>query len=66
MAQSTTHSDHLRGITSETHFMVRHALAQLREPSGRINFYVAHHAHHIDGLPEEEEYGIVRMLLAAT
>jgi alpha-ketoglutarate-dependent 2,4-dichlorophenoxyacetate dioxygenase len=54
----------LRAMDPEKHFMARHALVQCHEPSGRMNLYIAHHAHHIDGLPKEEGQHIIRMLLA--
>ncbi|KAF9880512.1 alpha-ketoglutarate-dependent 2 [Colletotrichum karsti] len=37
-----------------THPMSKHKVAQLHEPSGRMNLFVPSHCHHIDGLPEDE------------
>lgn len=54
----------LKGMDPEEHFMARHALVQLHEPSGRMNLYIAHHAHHVDGLPKEEGQEAIRALLA--
>ena len=54
----------LRGMRPEDHFMARHALVQIHEPSGRPNLYIAHHAHHIDGLSQEESKSIIRQLLS--
>jgi alpha-ketoglutarate-dependent 2,4-dichlorophenoxyacetate dioxygenase len=53
----------LQGMNPEEHFMARHALVQVHEPSGRPNLYIAHHAHHIEGLPQEEGQEIIRLLL---
>tara|TARA_R110002003_G_scaffold175_6_gene14234 strand:+ start:15836 stop:16687 length:852 start_codon:yes stop_codon:yes gene_type:complete len=53
----------LKGMKPEDHFMGRHALVQRHEQSGRINLYIAHHAHHIDGLTLEESQGVIRKLL---
>lgn len=53
----------LKGMDPEKHFMGRHALVQMHEPSQRMNLYIAHHAHHIEGLPKEEGQAIIRHLL---
>ena len=53
----------LKGMRPEEHFMARHALVQMHEPSGRLNLYIAHHAHHIDGMSQEESQEIIRYLL---
>ncbi|KAF2245955.1 Clavaminate synthase-like protein [Trematosphaeria pertusa] len=53
----------LKGMIPEQHFMGRHKLAQLHEPSGRMNLYIAHHAHHIESLGKEEGQQIIRDLL---
>jgi alpha-ketoglutarate-dependent 2,4-dichlorophenoxyacetate dioxygenase len=53
----------LQSMNPEDHFMGRHALVQVHEASGRTNLYIAHHAHHIDGLSKEEGQQIIRDLL---
>jgi alpha-ketoglutarate-dependent 2,4-dichlorophenoxyacetate dioxygenase len=53
----------LKGMDPEKNFMSRHALVQIHEPSNRPNLYIAHHAHHIDGLSKEEGQRIIRDLL---
>lgn len=55
--------EYLQGMQPEDHFMARHALVQNHEPSGRLNLYIAHHAHHIDGLSKEEGQEVIRNLL---
>lgn len=40
-----------------------HKLMQLHEPSGRMNLYIAAHAHHIDGWTEEESQPVIQDLL---
>jgi alpha-ketoglutarate-dependent 2,4-dichlorophenoxyacetate dioxygenase len=54
----------LKGMHPEDHFMARHALVQMHEPSGRLNLYIAHHAHHIDGLSQEEGQEMIQNLLS--
>lgn len=53
----------IQGINPEDHFMARHKLVQLHEPSDRKNMYIAWHAHHIDGQTAEESQGLIRELL---
>jgi alpha-ketoglutarate-dependent 2,4-dichlorophenoxyacetate dioxygenase len=53
----------LLGMNPEEHFMARHRLVQMHEPSGRPNLYIAHHAHHIDGLSQDDGQDIIRNLL---
>lgn len=53
----------LQGMQPEAHFMARHRLVQMHEPSGRLNLYIAHHAHHIDGLSQDDSQEIIRKLL---
>jgi alpha-ketoglutarate-dependent 2,4-dichlorophenoxyacetate dioxygenase len=53
----------LKGMHPEDHFMSRHRLVQLHERSGRANLYIAHHAHHIEGLGLGEGQDIIRELL---
>jgi alpha-ketoglutarate-dependent 2,4-dichlorophenoxyacetate dioxygenase len=44
--------------------MARHKLVQLHEPSGRVNLYVAKHAHHIEGLPAGESDALLERLIS--
>ncbi|KAF2652052.1 Clavaminate synthase-like protein [Lophiostoma macrostomum CBS 122681] len=53
----------LKGMHPGDHFMSRHRLVQLHERSGRTNLYIAHHAHHIEGLEVDEGQDIIRELL---
>ncbi|CAO2647385.1 Nn.00g083070.m01.CDS01 [Neocucurbitaria sp. VM-36] len=53
----------LKTMDPEKHFMARHALVQIHEPSERKNLYIAHHAHHIDGIPKEDGQEVIRSLL---
>ncbi|KAJ6779579.1 hypothetical protein PWT90_04743 [Aphanocladium album] len=41
-----------------------HKLAQLHEPSGRMNLYIAAHAHHIDGRSRKESRTLIEQWLA--
>jgi alpha-ketoglutarate-dependent 2,4-dichlorophenoxyacetate dioxygenase len=56
--------DILKGINIEDHFMGRHRLIQLHEPSDRMNMYIAWHAYNIDGWTREESKPILEQLLA--
>ncbi|KAK8121636.1 Alpha-ketoglutarate-dependentdichlorophenoxyacetate dioxygenase [Apiospora sp. TS-2023a] len=53
----------LRGIDPVDHTMGRHRLAQLHQPSGRMNLYIASHAHHVDGWTYEESRPLIDKLL---
>ncbi|KAH4936112.1 hypothetical protein HBI23_053510 [Parastagonospora nodorum] len=54
----------LQGMKPEEHFMARHRLVQTHEASGRTNLYIAHHAHHIDGLSQDVGQEVIRNLLS--
>ena len=41
-------------VNPEDHWMSRHRLIQRHEPSGRMNLYIAAHAHHIEGIPRDK------------
>ncbi|CAG8961598.1 hypothetical protein HYFRA_00006133 [Hymenoscyphus fraxineus] len=43
--------------------MSKHKLLQVHEPSGRMNLYIASHAHHIEGLPEEQSDSLLGELM---
>lgn len=43
--------------------MSRHKLIQKHEPSGRMNLYVAKHAHHIEGVSEERSNELLKTLI---
>lgn len=43
--------------------MHKHRLVQKHEPSGRINLYIAAHAHHIEGMPPKESEELLKMLM---
>lgn len=42
--------DYFAKLNPSDHPMGRHRLVQLHEPSGRLNLYIAAHAHHIEAL----------------
>ena len=49
------------------HKMHLHKLVQKHEPSGRMNLYIAKHAHHIEGLdPEKSEQLLDRLMKHCT
>ncbi|PSN74379.1 taurine catabolism dioxygenase [Corynespora cassiicola Philippines] len=53
----------LNEIDPKQYFMGRHKLVQLHEASGRMNIYIAHHAHHVEGMETEEGQELIRSLL---
>lgn len=53
----------LADVVPEKYPMARHRLAQVHEPSGRWNLYVASHVHHIEGLDKDESDRLVEGLL---
>jgi alpha-ketoglutarate-dependent 2,4-dichlorophenoxyacetate dioxygenase len=68
-AHSLAHSrkkaapDFFQGIDVEIQAMNKHKVAQIHEPSGRMNLYVAAHAHHILGIPREKSDQLLETLL---
>ena len=52
----------LPGITPEDYFMSRHKLIQRHEPSGRMNLYIASHAHHVEGVSAEKSKELLSFL----
>lgn len=49
-------------LKPEEYPMMRHRVAQVHEPSGRMNLYIGAHLHHIEGLSAEESWRLVWML----
>jgi len=43
--------------------MHRHKLVQKHEPSGRMNLYIAAHAHHIEGVSEDKSKELLKRLM---
>lgn len=43
-----------------------HKIVQKHEPSGRMNLYVAAHAHHVDGVDEAKSDALLKRLLDHT
>lgn len=56
-------SEMMQQIRPEDHAMARHRLVQSHEPSGRMNLYIAWHAHHVDGWTREESQPVIEELL---
>lgn len=52
----------LPGVNPEDHFMSRHKLIQRHEPSGRLNLYIASHAHHVEGVSAEKSKELLSAL----
>lgn len=56
-------SELLNMVDAEDLPMSRHRMVQLHEPSGRMNLYIASHAHHIDGQTKEDSQPMIQSLL---
>lgn len=52
----------LSHLDPATAFMSRHKLIQKHEPSGRMNLYIASHAHHIEDVSEEKSKELISTL----
>ncbi|KAF2875210.1 alpha-ketoglutarate-dependent 2,4-dichlorophenoxyacetate dioxygenase [Massariosphaeria phaeospora] len=55
-----------KDLDVSTEPMHLHKLAQKHEPSNRMNLYIAAHAHHIKGLPQERSAALLKQLLEHT
>lgn len=55
-----------KDIDVETQPMHLHKIAQVHEPSKRMNLYVAAHAHHVVGVPREKSDELLETLLEHT
>lgn len=53
-SRKTASPGSLADVDPEKYPMSRHRLAQVHEPSGRWNLYIASHVHHIEGLGKSE------------
>lgn len=56
--------EYFANVNPLEHKMARHKLVQLHEPSGRMNLYIAKHAHHVEGLPTEESDALLERLIS--
>lgn len=52
-----------KDLDPTTFKMSKHRLVQLHEPSGRMNLYIAAHAHHVEGLPAKESKALLKTLM---
>lgn len=70
LAHSLHHSrkvaspEFFKDLDPTTFKMSKHRLTQLHEPSGRMNLYIAAHAHHVEGLPAEQSAELLQTLMA--
>jgi len=58
-SRKTASPQSLQDINPEDHFMSRHKLIQRHEPSGRMNLYIASHAHHVEGVSAEKSRELI-------
>ena len=58
-SRKTASPESLPDVNPEDHFMSRHKLIQRHEPSGKMNLYIASHAHHVEGVSREKSKEII-------
>ncbi|KAL1606490.1 hypothetical protein SLS60_003894 [Paraconiothyrium brasiliense] len=58
--------DFFKDLDVSTQPMHLHKIAQKHEPSGRMNLYVAAHAHHVEGLDPAQSDALLKQLLDHT
>jgi alpha-ketoglutarate-dependent 2,4-dichlorophenoxyacetate dioxygenase len=46
--------EYFKDLDPWSYKMARHRIAQVHEPSGRVNLYIGAHLHHIEGLSDEK------------
>jgi len=61
-SRKLTEPEYFKDWDPEAHFMSRHRLIQRHETSGRMNLYIASHAHHIEGVSPEKSKELLDML----
>jgi alpha-ketoglutarate-dependent 2,4-dichlorophenoxyacetate dioxygenase len=54
--------DFFAHVNPLAHPMGRHQLVQCHEPSGRMNLYIAAHAHHIEGMEPKASTALLHQL----
>jgi len=52
-----------KDVDPTTFKMNKHHLIQRHEPSGRMNLYIAAHAHHIEGIPASQSSNLLKQLM---
>jgi len=56
--------EYFQDVDPAEHQMHLHRLVQRHEPSGRMNLYIAAHAHHIEGVTPEKSNELLQKLMA--
>jgi alpha-ketoglutarate-dependent 2,4-dichlorophenoxyacetate dioxygenase len=52
-----------KNVDPTTFKMNKHRLVQVHEPSGRMNLYIAAHAHHVEGIPSHQSTELLKQLM---
>lgn len=55
--------EYFADLHPEEYPMHRHRIAQVHQPSGRMNLYVGSHMHHIEGPPDIESWSLMWALM---
>lgn len=61
-SRKTAAPEFFKDQNPEYHQMVRHQLAQIHEPSGRMNLYIPAHVHHLEGIDRAESDRLIKNL----
>ncbi|KAF2187324.1 alpha-ketoglutarate-dependent 2,4-dichlorophenoxyacetate dioxygenase [Zopfia rhizophila CBS 207.26] len=62
-SRKTAAPEFFKDLDVESQPMHKHRIAQLHEPSQRMNLYIAAHAHHVEGVSKEKSDELLRTLL---
>ncbi|TVY73361.1 Alpha-ketoglutarate-dependent 2,4-dichlorophenoxyacetate dioxygenase [Lachnellula suecica] len=62
-SRKTAAPEFFKDLDPTTFKMSRHKLVQPHEPSGRMNLYIAAHAHHVEGLPAGQSAELLKTLM---
>ncbi|KAF2465679.1 alpha-ketoglutarate-dependent 2,4-dichlorophenoxyacetate dioxygenase [Lindgomyces ingoldianus] len=62
-SRKTAAPEFFKDLDVESQPMYAHKIAQLHEPSNRMNLYIAAHAHHVEGVDKEKSDALLKQLL---
>lgn len=62
-SRKTAAPDYFHDLDPTAYKMHCHRIVQLHEPSGRMNLYIAAHAHHVEGVSEAESRELLDTLM---
>ena len=62
-SRKTGAPEFFKDLEPKDYKMHKHRLTQVHEPSGRMNLYIAAHAHHIEGVSEDKSKELLSTLM---